>query len=339
MPSKTRKKKTHIRINLTYLPKKGGSRHEGLTTFKTSCDSKDSQAHLLVTKSIKAPEENTDFVHVLESTYKNTTFVIKVLEPSYQVYKELAIHKLLSDQPNIVQYICDFQCNVDNLIITKPINQPYQLCTDDGQPFHIIVMEHINTDLAEYLKSNDVPEHIFVSIVKQIGFCLLNIHVNYSISHNDINRGNLLLKIDNTNQQKEITYTIHNNISTVQTYGHEFILIDFERGSILDQKYTNVFRAYVNIYNNMINNNYDNYNEYNNINNNMSNLNNTEKAYRKYGSYVVLQARDEITIAYSLLSRWTSSPKYKTAIKSIAEQINETKPLNRLFSLIDTFTV
>lgn len=200
-------------------------------------------------------------------------------------------------------------------------------------------MEYINTDLAEYLKSDNVLEHIFISIVKQIGFCLLNIHVNYSVSHNDINRGNFLLKIDNTHQQKEITYTIHNNTSTVQTYGHEFILIDFERGSILDQKYRNVFRAYINIYNNIINNNYDNSNEYNDINNNMNNLNNSEKKYRKYGSYVVLQARDEITIAYSLISVWASSPKYKTAIKSLAKQIDETKSLNKLFSLIDTFSV
>lgn len=336
---KTRKKKTHIRLNLTYLPKRGGSRHEGLATFKTICNSKEGQAQLLIKKSIKTPEENTDFVHVLESTYNNTTLIVKVLEPSNQVYKELAIHKLLYDQPNIVQYICDFQCNVDKLIISSPINHPYQLCTDNGQPLHIIVMEYINTDLAEYLRNNNVPEHIFISIVKQIGFCLTNIHVNYSISHNDINRGNLLLKIDKSASQKELTYTIHNNTSTVQTYGYEFIIIDFERGSILDNKYMNIFRAYINIYNNMINNNYDNYNEYDNINNNMNNLSNTEKAYRKYGSYVVVQAIDEITIAYNLLSRWASSPKYKTAIKSFSEQISETKSLNKLFSLIDNFTV
>jgi len=143
------------------------------------------------------------------------------------------IQKRLKHQNNIIRYICDFSCLFDSIVWKTPIQtlDTHKFCIDKGVRYHMIVMEYIQHDLAKFLESYPYNETILRSIILQVGLSLLEIHINHGISHNDINRGNVLLDIDTP---KDIVYKIGEFTKTVSTYGHEVIFIDFQRGNILE---------------------------------------------------------------------------------------------------------
>ena len=215
---------------LEYLPKQRGGRHYNLTTFKTLCSPEGAHGKLLATKSLKAPDDADDYVHIIQSKMKNDDLIVKVQEKGRMLSKELKVQEILNGQPNIVSYICSFECNFDRLVWNKPIDIPRTFCDNTGDPLTLIIMEYINNDLAEFLEKGEYTKEILTSILRQGGLCLFNNHINFGISHNDLNRGNILLDID---KPKDITYKYGTIETKVNTLGYELIFVDFQRSSFL----------------------------------------------------------------------------------------------------------
>lgn len=233
--SKTRKRVRKTPIYLVLMYKQRGGRNTTNATFKTICNPRDASAKLIGLHSIKTPEEGDDYIHVVKSTFQNKELVVKMQEPGRMVSMELNIHNKIKLCNNVIKYICDFECLFDNLIWNNPLETPQYFCNNDGEPMHIIVMEYINNDVAEFLSSEVYDDAILSSIVKQAGLALLDFHINHGVCHNGINRGNILLKID-PNNSRHLTYTIKDNIAHINTHGHEVVYIDFQRGSLIDER-------------------------------------------------------------------------------------------------------
>ena len=215
-------------IYLKYLPKQKGGRIENLTTFKKVCNSKEASTQLVGIKSLKDPLESDSFIHVVLSKYKNEDLIVKIQEPGKMLTTELKIQKELANQTNVVHYICDFPC-LFNSTWKNPIEKPKTFCDTEGTEYHMIIMEYINNDLADFLEKDHTQDNL-ISIVKQVGFSLLEIHMNHKIHHGDINRGNLLVDFS---IPKEIEYKVGKYSKKVNTLGYEFVLIDFQRGNII----------------------------------------------------------------------------------------------------------
>ena len=215
---------------LQYMPKQRGGRHYNLTTFKTLCSPEGAHGKLMAMKSLKMPDDADDYVHVLQSKMKDTELVVKVQEKGKMLSRELEVQERLAGQPNIVQFVCSFECNFDRIVWNKPVDVPRTFCDNTGDPLTLIIMEYINSDLSEFLETGGYSKDVLASILKQAGLCLFNNNVNFGISHNDLNRGNLLLDIG---EPKEITYTYGAKETKVNTHGYEFILVDFQRSSFL----------------------------------------------------------------------------------------------------------
>lgn len=224
-----RKKMKNAPIYLKYLHKQKGGRIANLTTFKSVCNPETASVQLIGLRSLKTPEESDDFVHVIKSAIDKSPIVVKVQEPGRMLKMELDIQKRLRNCNNVVNYICDFECLFDNFIWSKPLQTPRTFCDKKGSALHLIVMEYINNDLANYMESESISKEVLCSLVKQAGYALLDFHINCNVSHNDINRGNVLLDVG---IPKTLSYTINEYTATVDTMGVEIVFIDFQRGNI-----------------------------------------------------------------------------------------------------------
>jgi serine/threonine protein kinase len=287
--TKTRKQNKPI-IYLQYLKKNGGGRIENLITLKPVCSPEEAHAKLIATHSLKTPYEADDFVHVLKSKIMDKEVIVKVQEAGRMLNMELSIQRKINNLPNIVKYVCDFSCKFDQLIWTKPISKPRTFCDTEGKSLHIIVMEYINNSLDTFLESETYTDKIVISIVKQLGFTLLDLHVNYGISHNDLNRGNILLHVGNP---EIITYTIDGFTRNVDTLGYLVVLIDFQRSSFVDT-----------------------INEY---------------------EFRVIQAADEISLAYELLKKWIERTEKKEKLHTLMQQIMYASCVKEIVTFIDAF--
>ena len=284
-----------------------------MSTFKPICSAEGAHAKLVALKSLKTPDEGDEFIHVIKSAMDDKELVVKVQEPGRMLNMELTIHKLLQGVNNIINYICDYECLFDNLIWHKALNSPRTFCDTSGDKLHLIVMEYINNDLAEYMGTTEINTTILNSIVKQGGFAMLNFHINYNVCHNDINRGNILLDIG---EAKELTYTINTNTVSVNTYGYEIIYIDFQRGNIID-----------------VINNYNN-NFVNNFQNNIS-----VKSSKSTNDISFQLARDEIALLYELMSKWTNNKVYKVELQQLMNDVMLCDSTDNLFIIINNFTI
>jgi serine/threonine protein kinase len=261
-------------------------------TFKSVCSPEEAHAKLLGVNSLKTPEEADEFIHVIKSVVGDKSVIVKVQEYGRMLVMELNIQKRLATHPNIVRYICDFECKFNPIVWTKPLEKPRTFCDAEGVKMHLIIMEYINNALDTFLETSDVTGEVLTSLVKQVGFALLDIHLNYGISHNDLNRGNILLQIG---EPESIEYVFEDVRKSVQTFGHLVVFIDFQRSSLVEES-----------------------DEY---------------------EYKIIQAADEISLAFELMKKWTKSPVYKTALHSLMMDIMNTSTLDELIETIDTFTV
>ena len=217
-------------IYLKYLPKTRGGRIENLATFQVVCSSKDAHAKLKGIRTLKSPLESDDFIHVVFAKFGNKDLIVKIQEDGTRTFqRELEIQEKLKNTNNIITFICDFICNFDDIIWNKPLERPRYLCDEKGTPLHCIVMEYINSDLTDVLKTIENTD-ILISILQQLGLCLMNIHINYGVYHGDINKGNILVE---KGEPKILTYTINNISYDVNTLGYECIFIDFQRGGVI----------------------------------------------------------------------------------------------------------
>lgn len=277
-------------IHLRLLSKKGGSRNESLTTFKAVCSPETAHAKLFPIQSIKTPDEADEFIHVIQSLVDNKDVIVKVQEPGRMLTMELSIQTLLSSHPNVVRYVCDFECTFNQLLWRQPMYTPRTFCDNEGSPLHILVMEYINNSLDTFLESANYTNNALRSIVKQIGFALLDIHVHYGISHNDLNRGNILLHVGSPDI---LTYTFNDDVKRVDTEGYLVVLIDFQRSSLVDET--------------------------------------DEREYR------VIQAADEISLAYELMKKWTRNEEHKLKLYSIMMDVMNMTDLSQIMDRIDSF--
>jgi tRNA A-37 threonylcarbamoyl transferase component Bud32 len=86
-------------------------------------------------------------------------------------------------------------------------------------------MEHISHNLIEYLDKVKVSEMVRVSILKQLGFTLIQLHVIDRMTHGDIGSGNMMLDVSEPRRNE---YVIGGKTYSVDTQGFEPILIDFQ---------------------------------------------------------------------------------------------------------------
>lgn len=297
----TRKIKRN-KVYLQYLKKQKGGRIPNLTSFQTVCSPEKAHASLIGLKSIKSPYESDDFIQVVLSKTKESEspLIVKIQEPGKFLTNELNVQKILKDQNNVIKYICDFPCLFNKVVWNNKIEKPTTFCDESGELMHVIVMEYINNDLAKLFETTEIPNNIFKSIVKQVGFSILEIHLNHFISHNDMNRGNLLIDIDSP---KELTYKIGDFTKTINTFGYEFILIDFQRANILSIDSSN-----------------------NSSNNNM------------FGeSNILFQlANDEISLAFELMSKWIKNIEQKNILKLLVNSVIKTTNISELINIIDS---
>jgi hypothetical protein len=300
--NKTRKLKRN-KLYLKYLKKQKGGRIPNLTSFQTVCSAERAHASLIGLKSIKSPDESDDFIQVVLSKMKenNIPLIVKIQEPGKFLTNELNVQKILKEQNNVIRYICDFPCLFNKLIWNSKIEKPTTFCDESGDSMHIIVMEYINNDLANLFETKDLSDDIFKSIIKQVGFSLLEIHMNHHISHNDMNRGNLLIDID---KPKELTYIIGEISKTINTLGYEFILIDFQRANIISIDSSN--------------------------NNDMNIMNDSSI------NILFQLTNDEISLAFELMSKWIKNGKQKEILKSLVQSVIESETITDLIHVIDS---
>lgn len=206
-----------------------------MSTFKIVCNPDDANATLVALRSLKTPEESDDFVHVALAQLGEKELIIKLQTPGPLLKRELEISEILKGKNNIVTHICDFPCLFNDIIWMSALKKPASLCEETGTPYHMIIMEYINNDLATFLEQKVYSHEMFLSIIQQVGLSLMEIHMNTKVSQGDINRGNMLLEIGTP---KDIIYTIGDRKITVNTYGNEVVWIDFQRGSLFN-KYKN----------------------------------------------------------------------------------------------------
>ena len=210
---------------------------EDLSTFQTVCNPKEAHARLRGVETLKSPDESDNYIHVIKSIitdYKDTSLIVKVQPPGLQFQKEIRAQESLRDQNNVIRFICNFSCPFELIEWSAPIKTPRPFCTaSTGEELNIILMEYISHDLAKFLEEDVYGPDILESIVKQVGFSLMEIHFNRGISHNYINRGNILLDID---KPKIIEYKIGALKASINTLGHECVWLDFERSTVLSNK-------------------------------------------------------------------------------------------------------
>lgn len=304
------KSKMNLALPLQYLPKargpKGG-RNLNMTTFKTVCNPKDANAHIVGLKSLKPPDPEVDyFVHVALAKYygngdkgiNEKELVIKLQSRRTHITNELNIYNILKGKNNIIHFICDFPCMFNKIRWSKPLTKPSSLCEESGTPYHMIIMEYINNDLADFLEANQYTENMFNSIVRQVGLSLMEIHMNYRLCHGDINRGNILLETGG--EPKDIVYRIGDLTETVSTEGNEVIWIDFQHGIQMSKTEP-------------------------------ININQNENGY--LGS-ILQSTLNEISRAYDIMEIWTKNEDYKKRLTRGIDAVIDAKTSEELFNVI-----
>lgn len=159
--------------------------------------------------------------------------VIKLQEVSRLSEKEATIATLLRghDIPNVAAPICEFKCKNDLIEWKQPLAKGVtkQFCSGKTDMTSVFVMEYIHHNLIDFLssdRSGSISTPIYISILKQLGFALANLHINLKITHGDIGSGNMMLELA---EPRTIRYTINGMDYDVGTFGYEPILIDFQR--------------------------------------------------------------------------------------------------------------
>ncbi len=225
-------------VYLQHMPKHGGGRLHDVQTFRASCDagSKDSAtAWITATKTLKSPDEvaYNSFAHVMEGLMINEPVVIKLQTIGRLSNREATVAAYFRANPrrNIVVPICQFQCPHDLVKWQKPL--PIRagsrgLC--DGNKvsdpmLSVLVMEYLPYNLIDYLVSKAVTDDVRVSILKQLGFTLIQLHLVDRMSHGDIGSGNMMLDVG---EPRRNDYVIRGKTWSVDTHGVEPILIDFQ---------------------------------------------------------------------------------------------------------------
>ena len=301
-------RKFRHRINVRYLKKQRGGRLHEISTFRTACSPDSTSTQLRIVRTLKSPEDDIDYIHVLKSAMNRQDLVVKIQDSGQMLSAELTIHNHLLGCNNIIRYVCDFGCLLD-ITWNKPSEKPRFLCDTDGAPRHIIVMEYINNNLAQFLGGeHDIGNELFGSLVQQAGFALLDFHINKHVCHCDINRGNILLQIDE--DVKELTYTICGRTNRVNTLGHEVIYIDFQRGHILDDQVAN--------------------------SNSNSNISVRGDKVTKINR---IAARDELSLLFELMSKWTRNDDYKQRLQDAMRSIMASKREEDMLECVESFTI
>ena len=215
---------------LIHLPKQGGGRMKNVMSFRASCDASDkttATVWLEATTTLKGPDEVAydQFAHVMTGLMDKHPVVIKLQEIGRLSEKEaqLASRFKTDPPPNVVMPICEFKCKNDFITWNKPLTQPKRFCSGSTNLTSVFVMEYLPYNLIDYATSHSLPRG---TILKQIGFALLNLHINWNITHGDIASGNIMLDIG---EPKILTYTIAGHPYTVNTEGYEVVFIDFQR--------------------------------------------------------------------------------------------------------------
>lgn len=218
-------------IYLQHMPKHGGGRLHDVQTFRASFDaeSKDS-----ATAWMSVPDEATydSFAHAMK--IEEGSVVIKFLASERLLNRGSTVAAYFRANPrrNIVVPICQFQCPHDLVKWHKPLPVKagngglYNRSMGLDQMLSVVVMGHLPHNLFDYLVSQPVPDAVRVSILKQLGFTLIQLHLVDHMSHGAIGTGNIMVRIGNPHKND---YVIQEKTWSVDTEGVEPALVDFQR--------------------------------------------------------------------------------------------------------------
>lgn len=219
-------------MNFQLLKKKGGSRFKEFQTIKV-CKNNKLRGKQTLKDARESGMDTNNFVHVIKSvldTYDKPV-VVKIMDAeNLFVDQEIRAIKHLQNFEYSVPMICHFTCMDDKKRWNRSYeNQSLEFCSNQTDKLHFIVYEYIDGgDVSEYFASASQKEA--ACMLFQISIALMIMGFTYSMTHGDLNSGNILLrKTDKT----KILYKISGTSFFIQTYGYEPVFIDFPRSKIL----------------------------------------------------------------------------------------------------------
>ena len=125
---------------------------------------------------------------------------------------ELALLKLLNKHnvSNIIKFICDFSCEDEKLKWNVEINRDTEFC-DGTEPMHFIVLEHVkDVNIGDFFAKHTLNKLQFISFLKQIMMCIIELYQRFKIRHGYIHNGNILIISNSENNVNK--YIIGNKI-------------------------------------------------------------------------------------------------------------------------------
>jgi serine/threonine protein kinase len=171
---------------------------------------------------------------------KNKQVIIKystteLIKSDYEIAHLLHKAKL----PNLIKYICDFECNEDlpNIVKRNFQTKPY-LCKKDGTDrIKAIVMSYyplgsIN-DYA-WTQSNFAD---YINLIKQACFAVLYAYETVGFIHGDFHLDNILIK---TTKRRTLNYGTSIQLPIGSKYA---VIMDFERSLIVAPEHREEYRS------------------------------------------------------------------------------------------------
>jgi len=219
---------------LRYLPKRKGGRLSNVATFCTACDDMvKGDAVWNMERTLQSGEEASDgSFHVGIAALNAAPVVVKLMDDGRMARQEVRVQRLFRERPhpNIVQGICDFECEDSPIRWQRRLRAPLPLCVaEDGAKSIILVVQ-------EYIEKGNVsalgdvwPMDLWTSVVQQLTFAAMEWFDTYGFLYGDWHLGNVLL--DNT-AVHDVVYRAFRQRWVVRTASVRPALTDFARSEV-----------------------------------------------------------------------------------------------------------
>ena len=179
--------------------------------------------------------------------------VVKISKNKEMLEKDYNASIILSQLKcsNFAKYYGFFSCKDDLNSFEKNKILPKKFCLKNGTTNYYIFMAYFPLGSLENYLPKNVDE--LKSIVNQIIAASILANEKFGFIHNDLHHGNILVR---KTTKKQLTYNFNDRVKTINTYGIEIVMFDFDR-SEFNCDYSRLLlqlNAFFNIYNYFISN-------------------------------------------------------------------------------------